>query len=291
MRIFNLLFILSFFFLFNSCIKNNPDPSWIEVDSWIINSNPNLGGDEGELNHNVTEAWVYINDEIIGVFEVPFKIPVLHSGTSNIKIFPAIKNNGISATKKIYPFLKPYEINAELVQNQTLNITPLTMYKDNLNFWIEDFEDISISLQNDPNTSAANYEVSNDQLESFNGNYYGKINLSEIDSTWVAYTTEQMNIPKGQNVYLEIDYKNDINLITGLLSISDNGIVNNPNIQLNAQQSNPPIWKKIYIDLRELVSNQPNGAYFEQSFEAKLNLADGQNSGEICLDNIKLIHF
>ena len=282
---------LIYLILLSSCIKNNPDPSWIEIGSWTINANQILGGDEGELNHNISEAWVYINDEIVGVFEVPFKIPVLYLGAANIKIYPAIKNNGISATKKIYPFLKPYEINAELIQNETLTINPTTMYHDNLNFWIEDFEDISIALENDPNTSAANYEVSNNQLESFNGNYYGKVNLNSTDSTWIAYTTGQLNIPKGQEVYLEIDYKNDINLTSGLLSISANEIVNHPNIQLNAQQTSPPIWKKIYIDLREIVSSQTTAAYFEQSFAAQLDLNNGQNSGEICIDNIKIIHF
>jgi len=282
---------LIYLILLCSCIKNNPDPSWIEVGTWTINANPNLGGDEGELNHNISEAWVYINDEIIGVFEVPFKIPVLKNGECNIKIYPAVKNNGISATKKIYPFLKPYEINANLIQNETLAINPATMYHDNLNFWVEDFEDISIALENDPNTSAANYIVSNDQLQSFNGNYYGKVNLNSTDSSWIAYTTAQKYLPYGQEIYLEIDYKNDINVVTGLIAISQNGIVNNPHIQLNAQADTATVWKKIYIDLRELVNNQASGSYFEQSFMAQLDLENGQSSGEICIDNIKLIHF
>ena len=148
MRASFLLFVLGFILTLNSCVNN--EPFWIEVGEWTISANPNLGGDEGELNHNITEAWVYINDSIIGVFEVPFKIPVLISGMSSIKIYPAIKNNGISATKKIYPFLNLYEINAELIQNETLVINPTTQYKDNLNIWVEDFEDISIALEDDP---------------------------------------------------------------------------------------------------------------------------------------------
>ena len=42
-----------------------------------------------------------------GIFEVPFKIPILKSGSVSIKVYPVVKNNGISATKKIYPFLTP----------------------------------------------------------------------------------------------------------------------------------------------------------------------------------------
>ena len=105
MRAYYLLFILGFILTLNSCVKNNPDPSWIEVGEWTISANPNLGGDEGELNHNITEAWVYINDSIIGVFEVPFKIPVLISGMSSIKIYPAVKNMVSLPLKKYTHFL------------------------------------------------------------------------------------------------------------------------------------------------------------------------------------------
>ena len=96
---------LSFFLLlllgFTACVKNNPDPSWLEVTAWTLQSNIDLSGDEGELSHNITEAWVLVDDKTIGVFQVPFKIPILKDGMCNIKIYPAIKNNGISATKKI----------------------------------------------------------------------------------------------------------------------------------------------------------------------------------------------
>ena len=98
---FSLILLLSF----TACVKNNPDPSWLEVTAWTLQSNIDLSGDEGELSHNITEAWVLIDDKVIGVFQVPFKIPILKDGMCNIKIYPAIKNNGISATKKIYPFL------------------------------------------------------------------------------------------------------------------------------------------------------------------------------------------
>ena len=91
-------------FLFSSCLKNNPDPSWLEVNAWTLEANSSASMYQGELTHNFTDAWVYIDDKIIGVFEVPFKIPLLLKGNVNIKIYPAIKNNGISATKKLFTF-------------------------------------------------------------------------------------------------------------------------------------------------------------------------------------------
>jgi hypothetical protein len=284
-----ILLFIPLAFLLSTCIKNNPDPAWLEVNDWTLMANANYFGAEGALTENLTEAWVYVNDDLIGVFEVPFKIPILKSGAVDIKVFPAIKNNGISATKKVYPFLETYQINAVLVANETLTISPTTKYKDNLFFTIEDFEDINTNIVNDPNTSAASFSLSNNNLQWFNGNFYAKVALNATDSTWIAYTNWASYIPKGIEVYLEIDYRNSNSVTTGLLAISPSGTLPNTHIRLNAQKSLPVVWKKIYLDLREMVSASANGAYFEQSFEAYLE--DGLSNTEIEIDNIKLIHF
>ena len=288
MRLFS--YLISLFFLLSACVKNNPDPAWLQVNEWTISTNPSLSLAEGELTENISDAWVYINDELIGVFQVPFKIPILKEGNATFKIYPAIKNNGISATKKIYPFLKEYVINGTLVKNQVFTVNPTTQYKDNLDFWIEDFEDASFSITDDPNTSAANMNTANDNLQWFNGNAYGKVVLNSIDSTWIAFTSEPyMVLPKGQECYLEIDYKVTNNLTTGLIYVTSSSTVNNVNIRLNAQNPDVAVWKKIYIDLRELIGNSPSGSIFSQSFIASLD--EGNTEGIILIDNIKVIHF
>jgi len=281
--------LLSLFFLFSACVKNNPDPAWLQVNEWTISANPSLSLQEGELTENISDAWVYINDELIGVFQVPFKIPILKEGNVTFKIYPAIKNNGISATKKIYPFLKEYVINGTLVKNQVFTINPTTQYKDNLNFWIEDFEDASFQITDDPNTSAANIDTNNIDLQWFNGNAFGKVVLNSTDSTWIAYTSEQLNLPKGEECYLEIDYKVTNNVTTGLIYVTSESTTNNVHIRLNAQKPDVAVWKKIYIDLRELIGNSPSGSVFSQSFIASLD--EGNTEGIILIDNIKVIHF
>ena len=283
----------SFFLLlllgFTACVKNNPDPSWLEVTAWTLQSNIDLSGDEGELSQNITEAWVSIDDKTIGVFQVPFKIPILKSGTCNIKIYPAIKKNGISATKKIYPFLEVYEVNQTLVQNQTLTLHPITKYKSATKFWIEDFEGINISLTDDPNTSIAHCETANENLQPFNGNLYGKVSMNSIDSLWVAYTENDIFIAKGKEAYLEIDYHNTNSLTTGLIYVSPSGVTNNINIRLNAQSPESVVWKKIYIELKELITAAPNSSSFRQSFSCYLE--SGQTNTEILIDNIKVVYF
>jgi hypothetical protein len=283
-----LLFFLSFSFILSSCIKNNPDPVWLEVHEWTLESNPDLSTLEGELTHNFTEAWVYVDDKIIGVFEVPFRIPIIKTGTANIKLYPAVKNNGISATKKIYPFVVPYEVDVVFEDNGEVILNPITRYKSNCQFDIFDFESPTTGFDDDIN-SLANMTIGNDPLISQWGNY-GQINLTTSDSIYVGYTHDYRNYYQGQEVYLEVNYYNTNSLITGVLATSSTqGTVNNQNIQLNPQDPSTVKWKKIYIDLKEIISNSPSGAQFRQSFQAGLDASDTE--GFIMIDNIKIVHY
>lgn len=275
--------------ILSSCIKNNPDPSWLTIEKWTLTANPNLSGNEGELFHNISEAWVYVNDDCLGVFELPVKIPVLKSGSVNIKVYPGIKNNGVSATKKIYPFLKVYELNTTLTPNQNTQLSPSTQYVENTNFIIEDFEGANVNFVNDPNTSIANYVLDNFDLQSFNGNTYARVQLNQNDSMWVAYTTFNSYLPKGKEVYLEIDYYTTNHVVTGLIAISPAGIKRNINYQLNRSTPQNVKWKKIYLDLRELIGASDANAYFDHSFEA-LKHSDSDQT-EIRIDNIKVVYF
>lgn len=274
--------------LFSSCVKNNPDPAWLEVNEWTLVANPESFNETGELTHNFTEAWVFINDKIVGVFEVPFKIPILESGNVNIKIYPAIKNNGISATKKIYPFVEVFEVNATLEKNATLTLNPITRYVAQTKFWIEDFEDAAIKIETDPN-SMTTLTAENDPTILEYGNFYGRVNLNSSDSTWIAFSEQLPYIPRGAEVYLELDYYNTNAVTSGLIVITPSSVTNNQNVQLNPQEPAEVKWKKIYIDMREVVSSSTSIADFRLSFQALLDT--GASEGFIILDNIKVVHF
>lgn len=277
--------------LASSCVKNNPDPSWLEVTEWTLEAN-GLNNVEGELTHNFTDAWVYVDNKLIGVFEVPFKIPLLLSGNSEIKLYPTVHNNGISATKKIYPFVEPYIIDAELVKNQTLTINPVTKYYTQTQFQIWDFEDGgNIGFEETPQ-SLAHISQSNDPAikQWFNGNQFGRIDLDGTNYYWQASTNINMTLPQnGAEVYLEVDYHNTSNIVTGVIAFESSNVVSNINVQMNAQDPSTVEWKKIYIDMKTIVSGSVNANYFRNSFEAIL--PDTLSTGQINIDNIKVVHF
>lgn len=281
-----LLLILPFL---SGCIKNNPDPSWLEVGVWTLEANNT--NTEGELTANITDAWVYVDDKLIGVFEVPFKIPILTEGVRKVTLYPTILNNGISATKKIYPFLEPYIQEFNFIKNETVKVDPVTRYYSTVKFTIIDFEDANLGFE-ESSLSNTNIYASNDAsvIQPFNGTAFGRVDINAIQTTWKASTNLDKNLPRnGAEVYLEVDYHNTANVITGVLGISSAEIKPNPNVQLNAQDPSSVRWKKIYIELKEIVSNSPSAEYFEHSFDA--THTEGAAATQINLDNIKVVHF
>jgi len=269
----------------SGCIKNNDIPSYININPWVLEDNPNSTHNAGVLTHNFSNAWVYVDNQLLGVFELPCTVPVLKTGSSEIRIYPTVLNNGISATKKVYPFVEYYTAYVTLESNEVTEINPVTRYKTNAQFWIEDFENATFKM-NEGNTSEASLIV---ESNGANTNRYGRVYLNSTQSTWYAYTTEELAFPTGTDVYLEIEYYNTNNVVTGLLvNKSDGTTENNINIQMNAREPGNEVWKKIYIDLKELV-NLSGGIGFLQSFQAALD--DDDSEGLILIDNIKVVHY
>ena len=102
----------------SSCQKEDTGgiPTYLKID--------NITLDEGNTTSNITDAWVYINGQLQGVYELPAKFPVLEEGNTDIKVYAGIKNNGIAARQNVYPFYNSYTINTELSINSTIEIKP-----------------------------------------------------------------------------------------------------------------------------------------------------------------------
>ena len=111
-------YILFIGLLLSACVKNNPDPAWLEVTEWTLEANPALNGEEGQLTHKITDAWVYVDEQLIGIFEVPFKIPILKEGLASIRLYPTIRVNGVAATKMRNEHLVALDEELEVLSSQ-----------------------------------------------------------------------------------------------------------------------------------------------------------------------------
>ena len=109
---FDVLFLSFIFLSLSSCEIYNPsedEPSYIHIDSISLTTDYTA---YGTASHKITDAWVYVDNELIGAFELPANVPVLKSGVHNINIRPGIKLNGIAATRSYYPFFNPCIFNS-----------------------------------------------------------------------------------------------------------------------------------------------------------------------------------
>ncbi|MBU2019534.1 MAG: hypothetical protein KJ941_07805 [Bacteroidetes bacterium] len=282
------IFILSLVLLLG-CVKNNPAPVWLEINPWTLEVNPNASDEAGELSHGFTNVKVFVNDQSIGIFELPIKLPLLDvTGDAKVELFPVVINNGISATKKAYPFMESHIETVNFKQNETSTVNPKTRYFSETTFWIEDFEDAAVKIEVDDNSKA--YLLKENQPDKLKyGNFYGSVKLNSTDNLFLALTNGKLLLPKGREVYLEIDYRSTNNLVTGLIELSSSLIKDHINIQMNGQPESTVVWKKIYIDLREIVTATPQAEYYEISFRAPLD--EGETEGEIIIDNVKVVHY
>ena len=81
--------------IISACQKEetpNTIPAYLKIDTITL--------DENNTTTNITDAWVYINDQLQGVYELPATFPVLKNDTQTLRIKAGIKLNGIAFNPK-----------------------------------------------------------------------------------------------------------------------------------------------------------------------------------------------
>jgi hypothetical protein len=284
MKRFYILFIIPFLF---NCAKKQPEVSWLIIEPWQLVANPDVGpNDHGALTHNVTEAFVNMDGKVLGVFSLPAKVPVIGEGSHEFILIPGVINNGISATKRRYPFMELHEETINLVKNDTVHMSPTTMYFSNLTFNIEAFEEATISFEAGSESTSSIIKGDDPTYLKW-GNSYGEVQLNDANSFLSIVSEFVGSLPKqGAEVYLEMDFINTNSLLTSVVSYGNGTYFDDPFIQLNPQDN--PEWKHIYIDLKEIVSTRNTSPFNEISLI--MNLDEAGTSKFVYLDNIKVIH-
>ena len=120
----DLFFIINLFFvllIYSSCNKNLEAeiPSYIEIEEFNYLNNgssviPHTDGYDNYQSTNISDVWVSMNGQTIGVFEMPCTIPILSDGNHSFDLYPGIKVNGISGSREKYIFYEKYTTVANL---------------------------------------------------------------------------------------------------------------------------------------------------------------------------------
>ena len=267
-----------------SCNKEEPIPSYIRIDKIDLTTNYST---EGSNSHKILDAWVYIDDNPVGTFEMPCTFPVLYAGSHNIKIFPGIKENGITETRIAYPFYDKYETDVTLAQGQITTIAPAVKYVQGATFqWIEDFEGVAHGVcKSDGTTKDSVMTITSTSSEIFEGTGSGKVEI--FGGTYFGMTCNKYSLPKsGASVFLEMNYNCNTEFNVGVAGYTASGTLEMQQIAITLNPTSG--WNKIYINLSSEVTNATNSTKFAVFFSMIKN--SSLSSSYFYLDNVKLIN-
>ncbi len=272
-----------------SCDKFDGDqtiPAYIHIRKISLVDNTAI---VGSLSSKITDAWVYIDDQFIGAFELPATFPVLSKGVHTIKVLPGIKMNGIANTRVAYPFYSTIVLSKSFAENVTLDLDSLTTkYDPNTKFeWKEDFELGGVSLQKSTVNPGSDTSLikTDSSAYVFEGIYSGMITLDPTMNFFELETINKFVLPRAASpVFLEMDYKTNTALTIGLDAYSSNVASQVATITLLPTTT----WKKIYINFTPTIGNFSTADNFRVFFGQMLSTTGGHPL--ILLDNIKLVH-
>ena len=282
-----LLFIL--ILLFSSCEVINPDekvPAFIHIDKISVDAHIGQGTDSADI----ADAWIYINSEYIGAYQLPATIPILKEGTQDIEIRSGVIINGIASTRTINPFYLYQTKTVNLIPDSIIPLSVKTEYNPSVKFvWNslgqEGFEEGGITIDSAKGSTSKIFKTN---TEVYEGGFSGQIHLDKDHKIYIGQSTEKFHLPTGgKAVVLEIHCKNVSNhFVIGMFVEEQGG-----NIRIvNHLVVNPGSkWKKLYVNFTELVSHYPQAKSFRVFFTSELESTNKE--ADIFLDNIKLMHF
>lgn len=280
-----LLTVLSVLVILVSCDKFSGDqtiPAYIHIEK-ITFSATDI---QGTSSSKITDAWVYVDDQLVGAFQLPVTFPVLERGKHKVTIHAGIKMNGIASTRVYYPFYKPVDFQVNFVEDSVVTLNPAVTYYESTKFvWMENFESGGSSLEKTAKSDTA-LVLTSDHQNVFEGNFSGMVNLNDSVLIFEAATIDPYELPKtGSSVFLEMNYKTNNLFTVGVIGVGATQVIQQPIIVLNHSDS----WNKIYINLTSTVQEMTTSVAFKVFLGAVKE--DTVSHPKILVDNFKLLTF
>ena len=248
-------------------------PSYIHIESIEVDSLTDYFV-YGANTSKITDAWVYVDDNPIGCFELPSTFPILKKGPHKVSIYGGIKVDGRSPARDDYPFYMPrvYK-DLNLVEDSIINLSPALNYYpigEGVNVaWMEDFENTnSLQPYGGSDTSMVRFSGSG-AWHSANSFFSGKVELPPDTMDFTVMTADQFDFYKGTNgVYcmLEMDYNCNDTFFVGVQYFKNYQLEMMPLVKVtptDKQHDRPQRWNKIYINIGPMMNNNVTSNYFK----------------------------
>ena len=306
MKSLHYLFLFVIIILFFSCKKfsgSQEIPAYLRIEPWTLTTNYDV---EGAATQAITDAWVYINGNLLGCYEIKnhddgtyVMVPVLEKGEKKLQIYPGIKMNGIASTRIQYPFYRPYICKKNLVEGEIETITPSTIYYSIDSTAVrfkreacEDFEDVNnIKLDSTSKSRTSISQISHrdnpnawmDPLDTLNHYRSGYVHLGDSINCFDLASKELYGLPTvGNYVLLEMDYKCSAEICIGMY-ITTTQVMDKELYYLKATNT----WKKAYLNFSPTITENFNATSLKFYLRG---VVSGNESADYYFDNLKLIY-
>jgi hypothetical protein len=266
---------------FSGCNIINPEepvPTYIHIDSFgFDNTNP-----RGSTSRNVTNVWAYVDNQPVGTFDLPATFPVIVQSNSVLTVLPGIDFDGLRGYPVTYPPFAADNMTITPKPGQTINWQPKTYYLSGSLLLFNETFDQAGTLKF--NRRSGDAEIQRSTADVFEGAGSGIIQLGAGKDS-MTVLSDSLAITTGRAAYVELDYKGDMPLTVGMRSYLADGNIYEEYLIGFREQAN---WKKFYVGVREFV-----GGHVGTKYQIILGTKkpDGQSTGTVNIDNVKLVSF
>lgn len=266
--------------------SDTPQPIFVEIPSVSLSTTP----EQGDPSHNITDVWVNANGQLLGVFPLPARIPIIIAeGVDSIAltVLPGIRNDGQTATAFIYRLIAAERYVLDPVIGETTVLEPVFKYSDNAIFdFVEGFEAAHIFTAPGPNNTG-NGSIVPTTEEAASGQRSGVMRLDENTKLAEVLTFSAFDRANngGGDSYIELDYKTDTPFSVGVYARQGSTMIPFYNVIITEKED----WNRIYLDFTFDLAPQGIDDY-RVAIVGSIENSD-QEAGAIFIDNIKLVHF
>lgn len=283
MRTFRtLMLILPLVSFFTSCEIVNPEektPVYIHVDSFQFQPTPNTG----TSSHKISSVWAYLDNQPLGVFDLPADIPVLTDKPGKLIVLPGVNYSGMNDVHVAYPFYEGDTLDFEPVPGSIIPFQPVTQYypASLLKILHEDFETgngfLNLGGDSLKRTSKPEYV--------FEGGYGGVIELNNSNYSESllsqGFTSSSQSSVSRLQAYIELNYKGTLGFEIGLQTIENGASVVMYLFGFRPRGE----WGKVYIGLQDFLARYPDKMY-----RVLVRVYQNENTnGYVALDNVKVV--
>lgn len=273
------------------CDKSEGVPAYLSIDSTSFTAGVNQGNNYQQID----AVGVTVDGKVIGIFELPAKIPVFVAGKKKVSLLPYVRLNGSRTKFTWYSTMNSVDTFLTFTASRTTKfVNPTFTFRSTIKIsWLEDFEDNNSTLIKanlPPSDTAGIFKTDfdlNGRFKSKTLAYAVKLKTNDTLKVFDLTSFDRFNDFPAQvsDIFFEIDLNTPIELEIALNRRKPGQSFEYvPYLQINPTDGS---WKRFYINLQYEIASQPKGTEYVILISGT-HAPDKKTDSEVLIDNIRL---